>query len=1028
MFRKFIHYVAALTFLSILALVYHIVVVNFLEPPDIPRVARAVRGELRGEDNLGDLFPDGAWQRGACKRLQTADGMLLFENWQQSSESQWKLWPITVVIGRGIEGSTTDSPIILESPEGAEIKFAGSLDVMSGGAPPIQRGRMIGSVEIRRESSKLASSDRHNKSLRIQTANVGIDNQKIWTTEAIRMSLGTVQLVGRDLTIHLSSAAASQLGDHRQEYESVSATHPPVRPGQSALLDRMELIYLDELIMPLENGGLWPPSKTASASSAILGRSAATLRVQCGGRLDYDFAIDQLVLRDSVSLIHQIEGAPTDRFDCDTIELTFNHPSDRSVRRNSPLDWITRLKATGTPLVASLPNLDVQVAAGQIDLQADRGLIRADGTQGIEIHRAGIHARLENFVYQYDPASPEMLGAMDARGIGIVTIENPDLPLQHARWRDGFKLQPLDRISKSSMLGKVGFWIDGAIEATLADGGSFAADSIEGLLKSENDPTSGNNEPMLVPEQLVASRNVKLDTSAIAAETDELRLFFEHQRYATPKMVDEGDPQKTNSIRRLVMQPEGTSDPTHPIARSRPAIEGDTIRAELEFDSSGVIARDLSVIGDVRLSHTVQLGGQPMEALLTGQQLRLIDGGGEDVLQLGSGIDAPARFQLGDGHFIGPLIQIRPSDNIVWIKQAGEFQIPSQALPKNLAGATDSGASGSSVTWTAPPRCRWNGEMVFDGQKAVMTDGIKINASVVNGTEPWDLEIDGDRMEIVLQEGVQVRNLQTVRNAVVQRIDLLQSELRPIQVVAVQRAGDGLTESKHLLHSEKLSLLPEGGGRIYGEGPGWYRNWTRGNIAKLPNAGNTQTASVDPIDRTLMGMHLTFHNSLQGDLLRKSLAFTGGIRLGVREVGSWDDEFNAATMDSLSRGQSTLDCDQLQFAIAPSRRNSVQSDVSLNGDTPWETQVTGGVVFRTRGEHGFFECSASRAAYASGKDLFTLHGSANQPALFRRAQSETAPAMEGAVRTMAVRLKTMEVENLQLERLSSAPPPGLGQR
>ena len=31
------------------------------------------------DESLKDLFPDGAWQRGLCKQLQTADGMLLFD-------------------------------------------------------------------------------------------------------------------------------------------------------------------------------------------------------------------------------------------------------------------------------------------------------------------------------------------------------------------------------------------------------------------------------------------------------------------------------------------------------------------------------------------------------------------------------------------------------------------------------------------------------------------------------------------------------------------------------------------------------------------------------------------------------------------------------------------------------------------------------------------------------------------------------------------------------------------------------------
>ncbi len=182
----------------------------------------------RNNDALSDLFADGSWQRGNCKQLQTSDGMLLFQNWQQTADDQWKLWPITVVIGRGMSGVKSAAPVIIESAEGADITFTESLDVMSGGAPPIRQGRMIGSVHIHRSSV----DDQH--SLDIRTANVRIDNKKIWTTDKIEMRVGQAQMVGRDLTIHLAGR-----------------TSPG---GGAAVLERMELIYLDKLMMPLEKG------------------------------------------------------------------------------------------------------------------------------------------------------------------------------------------------------------------------------------------------------------------------------------------------------------------------------------------------------------------------------------------------------------------------------------------------------------------------------------------------------------------------------------------------------------------------------------------------------------------------------------------------------------------------------------------------------------------------------------------------------------------------------------------------------
>ncbi|TWU43004.1 hypothetical protein Q31b_20390 [Novipirellula aureliae] len=1016
MLRKLTHYTTALVFLCAIAAVYQVVVVAWLTPPEIERVAFAPRTQLQLGDTLGDLFAEGSWQRGKCKRLQTADGMLLFENWEQTTTDQWKLWPITVVIGRGSDDQGSNAPIVMEAHQGAELKFTGSLDVMSGGAPPIQRGRMIGEVTITRRDPTTPDDE-----LSIRTSNVGIDNQKIWTTEKIEMELGQARMIGRDLTVHLTTAAS----------------RPMMQPGDGGLLDRMELIYLDQLTIPLENGPLWAAADATANDSRYQMQKAsdalAVVRIQCGGRLEYDFAINQLMLRDSVALIHEIENAKADRFDCDTLELTLRDPSNESLVRDGPLDWITRIKATGAPLVADLPNLDLRFAAGQIDLQAARGLIHADGNQGIEVHRAGIHARLEAIVYQFDPKMPAAIGTIDARGIGIVQFDGSDLPIHRAQWSDGFKLQSLSTKapgeSSDPLDGDFGFWIDGEVQTWLADGGRFNAGSIEGVLKPAvmtpafaTTDAAGDAEtvrPRLVPDWISANDSVHLDTASIAADTEQLQLFFVNAESANGNRMEpsaNSTKGNENSIRQLVVQPTSGSPTTVPVARRRPTIRGNLITAKLSMNESGIHAGDLSVVGDVLLTHTVDVAGEPMLAKLTGEQLRLIDGGGEDVLHLGSGTTSPARFELGDGYFVGPVIQIRPSDNVVWINEAGEFRIPTAALPNGLSsnrnnrGDVDNG--GSELTWVQPPLCRWEGEMVFDGKTAVLTEGIEIVASVINGRDPWDVKINGDRMEIVLNDGVQVRDLKTMRSATIQRIDLTESASKPLIVEAVQHAADGLTEAKHLLHAKQLTLVPASddapvgieaaakiaaGGKLFGTGPGWYRSWNRGDADSMT------------------GIHLAYNDRMQGDFVSRSLQFLKGVRVGVREVSNWDDIFDARNMDALRNGQSTLDCDQLRFSIAPDQRNGPR----IPGlSTPWETQATGGVVFRTQSERGLLECTATRAAYASGKDLFTLQGAPNRPAIFRQTRPDGQPGPEGAVSTMSLRLKTMEVENMQLERLN----------
>ena len=55
---------------------------------------------------------------------------------------------------------------------------------------------------------------------------------------------------------------------------------------------------------------------------------------------------------------------------------------------------------------------------------------------------------------------------------------------------------------------------------------------------------------------------------------------------------------------------------------------------------------------------------------------------------------------------------------------AGEFQLPRAAIP---LGGTQEGDTG--FRWGKTPYCRWEGEMIFDGQTAVLSDGVVIDFS-----------------------------------------------------------------------------------------------------------------------------------------------------------------------------------------------------------------------------------------------------------------------------------------------------------
>ncbi|MEM8670679.1 MAG: hypothetical protein AAGG48_24345 [Planctomycetota bacterium] len=993
MVQRLFHYCASLTFLVAFSVIYQNLIVPWMQPPMMNAIGIPPESESKATNNFQDLFPEGAWQHGVCKQLQTSTGTLLFQKWEQISDDQWKLWPVTVIIGRGMSASENSSPVIIEADSGAEIQFTQSLDVMSGGAPPISRGRILGDVHIFR-------NDAGNPARRfdLRTANVGIDNKKIWTTESIEMRVGRARWVGRDLTLHLAAPTSS-----------------PGRRGAD-ILDRLELIYLDAFTMPLGDGGLWQPDGQTPGNQRATDpkQRAAMVSLQCGGRVEYDFALDQLMLSDSVSLIHQVQGLLADRFDCDWLQLTLNDPTNAQIDRADPLDWLVGIVASGSPAVAKLPSFDSELAAEQIDFNAVNGVIRASGRQGILVRRGGIKARLARLIYQFDPENPESVLGIDAPGAGLVEINDPEIPVRKAHWQNGFRVSPQDSAITRSLNTEVRLDVEGDVQAQLTDGGSFRADRILGYLKPE--PGSGpDEENTMVPDRFEIAGNVRVDTTAIAAETQRLLLYFVAEPDPAGRSV--GGESSTSSLRQWVAQPSADGQFTDPVARPRPSIRGDLVSAKLRRNQSGLSAKQLTVTGNVEVTHQIKMGDQSLPAKLNGDNLQLIDGGGEDVLQLGSGTNSPARFEIGDGFFVGPQIQIRPNDNIIWINAAGEFQIPTSVLPSEMQGD-------NKLQWVKPPHCRWLGEMIFDGRTAILTDGVELTAQLIQDREQWDLQMTGDRLQVDLMANVQVRDVQTMKSAQIQQVALLGGSERPVYVQAFRHAGDGLLEAKHLLHAERLVMTPTGGMTLSGVGPGWYRSWQRG-IAdnSFLQDGDKSPASGSSQSDELTGIHLTFNDRMEADLTLRSLEFLRGVRVGVKAVSDWDQTFDARQMDAISMGESTLDCDRLRFAIDPSYSNRTYS----GGKTPWEMEALQGVVFRTRNERGLLEGTANRASYASIKDLFTIDGAPNRAAIFRQILPDGSPGLEGAVRTMSVRPKTMKIEAAVFERLASPPPDQLRQ-
>lgn len=905
---------------------------KWLEPPVVEHAPIAERPLTDNDESLADLYPADAWQRGRAIRLKTQDGMLLFQNWEQNKDERdggkkWRLWPITLVIGRGLSADASAEPILIEAAEGAVIEFSAALDVMSGVAPTIQRGQLLGKVHIQRVNAnagqtadplaagdhpeggsayhlgKSANTSSDDQTLDIRTANVGIDRRKIWTTEAIEMRVGRAVMIGRDLTLHLAASQGS----------------PTSKSSLARSLDRMELIYLRELTLPLGD--------SSDPNSADAAEDGGVVEVHCDGRIEYDFAMDQLLLDRNVRLVHQTRAASSsqsalpagaegpadastplrdgnitlDQFECNTLRLTLRDPLNSKRERATALDWIDRMEATGTPLRLSMGSQQFDLTAGEILFDPLQGWLvarsrpnpalaagqRAAPSGGVDpesvvrIRRGDMHAALSQIVYRFDPKVPQQLGSVEVEGSGRVDYVALDSVFKSFSWRDSLRVAPLEVATPDDLNVRFGVWCEGAIRGLLANDGSFETDRIEGVIKPipptstpiaqtvpGQAPSPANLDQSWFPDRFAAIGNVRLRSRSLHASTPQMNLFFE-QRAVPPTLP--GDAATGSSIRNWVSQPDpapagdagavaqakAKPDPATPPA----TIRGDQVTAKLTFGNGQLTATDLSVVGNVEVTHSLPLRqkgaadaadafpAETMTAVMTGDQLRLRDSGGSgDVLQLGSRSEVPARLELGDGYFVGPEIQVRPDDNYIWIPSAGEFVIPTAFLPALDDKLAESGrrANGvvadpaSTTRWTKSPSGRFGGSMTFDGRVATLGGGVILQAAIAQGRQPTELKMLGDELTFTLETPVDMRSPGTFRATQLSQVSLLQTSNQPVELHVDRYAEDGVSESRHEMLVSELTWLPGKvaqtassssssasslQGQIVAPGAGSYRGW-----------------------------------------------------------------------------------------------------------------------------------------------------------------------------------------------------------
>ena len=212
---------------------------------------RRTGGLSRDAHDIDRLFPPDAWERDRekVKVIETEQATLLIQDYRPTPDGKLTLEPCTVIFYSAAEpDGPNDSPrrpIVLQAKRGAVLEFDRALDLTRAQIGRVTSGRLDGPVRIFSPPTQPDGRD----ALHIETSNVQLDSERIYTHEAVAFRYGDSHGSGRLLTISLL----------RKE-----GTADDARAVSLGGVHTVELRYLDRLHIEAQGRGLLGESRPAS--------------------------------------------------------------------------------------------------------------------------------------------------------------------------------------------------------------------------------------------------------------------------------------------------------------------------------------------------------------------------------------------------------------------------------------------------------------------------------------------------------------------------------------------------------------------------------------------------------------------------------------------------------------------------------------------------------------------------------------------------------------------------------------------
>ena len=936
-----------------------------------PEQAAAIRARAdKRLAALGDVFPEGSWERDDPIVLESRQMRLLFKQYHSLPDGRVNLVPCTLVMlsdrNRSADDGGPGRTVVLRAPQGAVLEFDEPLDLRQGRLAKLVGGSLRGQVTIRGTPTGPDADDE----IEIVTRDVELAELEIRTTEMVQFRYGRSTGSGRALVAALLPKARGG---------GPGMSGPNIGGVDSIRLDRDVRMRLDGF-----SGGLLSgpdaPRQTVTGTAGPAAEQPPVL-VSCRGALCMNVSANVITCEDKVEVVRTAAGGATDQLSCDLLAIMLARGEAEPGRGAAggglkPVE----IQARGTPVIARSTAAELEAKGARLGYEIATRRILLDGEEPVSLVVQGSEMQARSI--DYCPGPPGDPGSLMAVGPGVLATRSPGSPPVQARWQKWLRMRPDGAGHVASLAGEADVTIEGQGRLSAAEMHLWLdVDRSTAAAPPRANP-AGPHLAGVKPTRMLARGMVEIDTEPLTARTERMELWFKHVAAAVPTPAAAGGivaaPPVAAAAGGAGPQPVAPAKPADPAppTRGKMIATGGLVRGLISMAPGNNQIEEISLENQVLLVEEPRglAAAAPAEPGLSiaGDQLQLSRPTRFDARAVVSG--RPAKVQGRGLDLEGPLVEFDRGRNRLLVDGAGTLGLP---MTSAASGFESLGMIGGAAPPAAPaagtPAGRlvvaWQGRMDFDGQTARFVDRVTTTSGAT--------ALRAGSLDVVFTQPMDFSAEWMQRGA--PRADVARIACGSgVKIESQSAAADGSRSLEKLFVRDLV--LDRATGDVSGTGPGRLTStrFGQGPALAMPAVATPgQPAPAAPPTRPdeLTYLGVDFQKGLRGNMNRRQMEFHQRVEAIWGPVAGWGDALDPHAPGGLAPRAVAITSDVLGVAQAPPPPGQRRTSIEL---------MAGGNVL-VEGES--FTARSARLSWSEAKDLLVFEGDGRSDAqLFRQVK------------------------------------------